>query len=140
MSRKSGTRAEREDADRLIAQGHTIMFFSTSSPADLLDVCCKTIVEVKTTSFPRKKFSGREMDQLRRLLEMKSMPIRYDVKFIRLDGHHSVWESFYPIKVVSSLIPTSKYTQTKTKSEKTVLKLGNNKNKIAVKPVEGSKK
>lgn len=141
MSQKNGTRAEKENADRLIAQGHTVMFFSTTSPADLLDVCCKTLVEVKTTSFKIKKFSGRERDQLRRLLEMReSMPIRYDVKFIRLNGNHSVWESFHPVKVVSSLTPTSECTQTKMKIEKTALKSTMNKNKIAVKPVGGAKK
>lgn len=141
MSQKSGIRAESENGERLKAQGHKILFFSTKECADQEDVCCNTLVEVKTTIHKVKRLNAREQDQLRRLLEMQPWKtIRYDVKFIRIDGNKSAWMSFYPTEIVKSFKPTFSNSLANDKCKETVLKFNRNKKKTSVKEVGGAKK
>ena len=103
MSLHNGTAAETERKKMLEAEGHIIINLGQNQYGDLEDVCCNTIIEVKTSKNGRRGLSRREKEQMGNLLKLKPYrKIRYDIRFHGNNHHAPVWQSEFPDRIVSS--------------------------------------
>ena len=103
MSLHNGTAAETERKKMLENEGHIILNLGMNQYGDLEDVCCNTIIEVKTSKNGRRDLSKKEKIQMGNLLKLKPYrEVRYDIRFHGNNHHAPVWQSEFPDRVVSS--------------------------------------
>ena len=103
MSLHNGTAAETERKRMLEEQGHIILNLGQNQYGDLEDVCCNTIIEVKSSKNPRRKLKKKEKTQMGNLLALrKYRKIRYDIRFHGNNYHAPIWQEEYPEGIVSS--------------------------------------
>ena len=103
MSIHNGTAAETERKKMLEGQGHIIINLGQNQYGDLEDICCNTIIEVKSSKHPRRDISKTEKKQMENLLALKPYrKIRYDIRFHGNHSHAAIWQEEFPTRVVSS--------------------------------------
>ena len=103
MSLHNGTAAETERKKMLEAEGHIIINLGQNQYGDLEDVCCNTIIEVKTSKNGRRGLSRREKEQMGNLLKLKPYrEVRYDIRFHGNHHHSAIWQVEFPDRIVSS--------------------------------------
>ena len=103
MSLHNGTAAETERKRMLEEQGHIILNLGQNQYGDLEDVCCNTIIEVKSSKNPRRKLKKKEKTQMGNLLALrKYRKVRYDIRFHGNNYHAPIWQEEFPEGIVSS--------------------------------------
>ena len=133
MSIHNGTAAETERKKMLEDQGHIIINLGQNQYGDLEDICCNTIIEVKTSKHPRRDISKTEKKQMENLLALKPYrKIRYDIRFHGNNHHAPVWQSEFPDRIVSSFKLRATMNPPEIKHQKTNSK--RMQNKLQVKP------
>jgi hypothetical protein len=119
MSTRNGALAEGERKKFLEAQGHVILNLGQNQYGDLEDICCNTIIEVKTSKHPRKKLKNKEKIQLQNLLDLRKWrKIRYDIRYTGGRFKKPQWVEFSPDRVVPSfLMPLNNTKKDKPKPQ-----------------------